>query len=65
MSTSDVSNEQQTVEKKEEAFNYDDILEHIGQIGKHQFFHFALLCFPAFFPPTYFQTFTAGAPRYR
>lgn len=50
-----------------EAFNYDDILEHLGQMGKFQLRTFLLLCLPAFFPGIVIMsyTFTGGVPKYR
>ena len=60
-------------EKKEEgnlegeAFNYDDILKHLGQIGKFQLQTVLWLCLPALFPAfvTMSLTFTGGVPDYR
>lgn len=52
---------------KGETFNYDDILEHLGQMGKYQLFTFLWLCVPAIFPGTVVMsyTFTGGIPSYR
>ena len=53
--------------REEEAFNYDDILEHVGQIGKYQLHTFLWLCLPAFFPGIIVMsyTFTGAVPNYR
>jgi OCT family organic cation transporter-like MFS transporter 4/5 len=50
-----------------EAFNYDDILKHLGQIGKFQLQTVLWLCLPALFPAfvTMSLTFTGGVPDYR
>ena len=50
-----------------EPFNYDDILEHLGQIGKFQLRSFLWLCLPAIFPGfvTMSLIFTGGVPNYR
>jgi hypothetical protein len=50
-----------------EAFNYDDILKHLGQIGKFQLRTVLWLCLPALFPAfvTMSLTFTGGVPDYR
>ena len=50
-----------------EAFNYDDILKHLGQLGKFQLRIVLLLCTPALFPAfvTMSLTFTGGVPDYR
>lgn len=52
---------------KGEVFNYDDILEHLGQMGKFQFRTFLWLCVPAFFPGIVVMSynFTGGIPNYR
>ncbi|XP_046647945.1 organic cation transporter protein-like [Daphnia pulicaria] len=52
---------------KGEAFNYDDILEHLGQLGKFQLRTVLWLCVPALFPAfvTMSLTFTGGVPDYR
>lgn len=51
----------------EEAFNYDIILDYIGQMGKYQFHTFLWLCLPAIFPGCIIMsyTFTGGMPDYR
>lgn len=58
-----VSNES----KAEEPYNYDDILEHIGQMGKFQLRICLLLCIPAIFPGMVVMsyTFTGAIPQYR
>lgn len=50
-----------------EAFDYDDILEHLGQMGKYQFRSFLWLCLPAIFPGfvTMSYIFTGDIPEYR
>lgn len=50
-----------------EPFNYDDVLKHIGQMGKYQRYTFLLLCLPALFPGIIVMsyTFTGGIPNYR
>jgi len=50
-----------------EAFNFDDILEHIGQMGKFQLRTCLLLCIPAFFPGMVVMSynFTGHLPQYR
>ena len=50
-----------------EAFNYDDILEHLGQMGRFQMRNFLWLCLPAIFPGfiTMSLSFTGGVPNYR
>lgn len=52
---------------KGEAFNYDDILEHLGQKGKFQLHAFLWLCIPMFFPGIVVMSynFTGGIPDYR
>ena len=54
-------------ERKEEPYNYDDILEHIGQLGKYQLLIFMLLLIPAFFPGIVVMSysFVGGVPDYR
>ena len=48
-------------------FNYDDFLEHIGQVGPFQRRATLLLCWPAFFFGIIIMcsTFTGAVPRYR
>ena len=50
-----------------EPFNYDDILEHLGQLGKFQLRSFLWLCIPALFPAFVVMSlnFTGGVPNYR
>lgn len=50
-----------------EPFNYDDILEHLGQMGKYQLSTFLWICLPALFPGIVVMsyTFTGGIPNYR
>ena len=50
-----------------EAFNYDDILEHTGQMGKFQRRICLLLFIPAFFPgaAVMSNTFTGAIPDYK
>jgi len=54
-------------ERKEEPYNYDDILEHIGQLGKYQLLISMLLLIPAFFPGIVVMSysFVGGVPDYR
>ena len=49
------------------AFNYDDILEHTGQMGKFQRRICLLLFIPAFFPGVAIMsnTFTGAIPDYK
>jgi len=53
-------------EKKEEAFNYDDILEHIGQMGPSQLCVCLLLFIPCVMPgiAVMTSTFTGAIPQY-
>lgn len=55
------------VVRKEEAFNYDDILEHTGQMGKFQRRTCLLLFIAAFFPswPVMNFTFIGSVPDYK
>ena len=55
------------VTMKEEAFNYDDILEHTGQMGKFQRRICLLLLIAAFFPNIAVMsfTFTGAVPNYQ
>lgn len=55
------------VNPEEKPFNYDDILNHLGQLDKFQFRAFLWLCLPAVFPGliTMSLTFTGGVPNYR
>jgi OCT family organic cation transporter-like MFS transporter 4/5 len=68
-SSDSISQKESTIEdlRKGEAFNYDDILEHVGQLGKYQLRTFLLLCLPAFFPGIVVMsyTFTGAVPNYR
>ena len=52
--------------KKEEAFNYDDILEHIGQMGPSQLCVCLLLFIPCIMPgaAVLTSTFTGFIPHY-
>ena len=52
---------------KEEAFDYDVILEYTGQMGKFQLRNCILLFFPVIFPgmAVMSYTFTAAIPQYR
>ena len=54
-------------EISQEAFHYDDILEHIGQIGKFQLRTAVCMALAAFFPGivVWSYTFTGFVPRYR
>ena len=47
--------------------DYDEIMEHIGQLGRFQLRHFLFLCFPALFPRIVVMshTFTGAIPKYR
>lgn len=51
----------------EEAFDYDEILKHIGEMGKSQILHVLLICLPVLFPSIALlsYTFTGAIPRYR
>ena len=51
----------------EDAFNYDEILGYLGQMGKFQFRSFLLLCLPAVFfgPVIMIYVFIGAIPRYR
>lgn len=64
---SENSSEEVLVLEEGEPFNYDDILEHLGQFGKSQMRIFLWLCIPAFFPGivTMSYSFTGGVPNYR
>lgn len=68
-STDSISQKESTIDdlREGEAFNYDDILEHVGQLGKYQLHTFLLLCLPAFFPGIVVMsyTFTGAVPNYR
>lgn len=67
-STDSISQKESTIDLRQgEAFNYDDILEHVGQLGKYQLRTFLLLCLPAFFPGIVVMsyTFTGAVPNYR
>ena len=57
----------QNVTMKEEAFNYDDILEYTGQMGKFQRRICLLLLIAAFFPGIAVMsfTFTGAIPDYQ
>lgn len=63
----DRSEVQDKVKGNGEAFNYDDILEHLGQLGKYQLCSFLWLCLPAIFPAFIAMSlsFTSGVPDYR
>ena len=52
---------------KAEPFNYDSILEHLGQLGKFQLRCFLWLCIPATFQGAIVMSiiFTGGVPDYR
>lgn len=65
-STKSQRNEVKTQEGGE-TFNYDNILEHVGQLGQYQLRTFLWLCVPAFFPGIVVMsyTFTGGVPDYR
>jgi len=47
--------------------NYDEILEHLGQLGKYQLRAYVLLCFPILFPSIIIMSysFIGGVPNYR
>ena len=53
--------------KSEEPFDYDAILEHVGQIGKFQLVTCITLCYPAIFTSTIVMSyaFTGFIPEYR
>lgn len=50
-----------------EPFNYDDILDHVGQLGRYQLRIFLLLCLPISFPSVIIMSysFIGGVPNYR
>merc|ERR550534_3453730 len=54
-------------DRTQESFNYDAILEEIGEFGRYQLRTFIPLCFPALFFGVVIMsyTFTAAIPRYR
>lgn len=66
-SASDCSNQKTKNEYVETPFDYDEILNHLGQLGKYQLYTFLWLCVPAFFPGIVVMsyTFTGGVPNYR
>jgi hypothetical protein len=67
-STDSINQKESTIDsRKGEAFNYDDILEHVGQLGRYQLRTFLWLCLPAFFPGIVVMsyTFTGAVPNYR
>ena len=45
-------------ERNEEPFNYDDILDHIGQLGKSQLLASILLLIPGLFPGIVVMSYT-------
>ena len=50
-----------------EPFNYDQILEHVGQLGKYQLWSYLWLCLPMLFPSIIVMSysFIGGVPEYR
>ena len=61
------SNQDKSKGTEGEPFNYDDILEHIGQMGKYELYTFLWLCLPVLFPGIIVMsyTFTGAIPNYR
>ena len=47
--------------------NYDEILEHLGQLGKYQLWSYLWLCLPMLFPSIIVMSysFIGGVPEYR
>ena len=67
MSDTEIKDSNYKPEKDENSFSYDDVLEHIGQLGRYQLRTLILLLFPClFFGPTILSyTFVGGIPQYR
>jgi len=63
----DESEEKKSIEKVVEPFNYDEILEHVGQLGKYQLWSYLWLCLPMLFPSIIVMSysFIGGVPEYR
>jgi len=61
------SNEDENENQNETPFSYDEVLEHIGQLGPYQLRSFLVLLMPCFFFGLTIMSyiFTAGIPRYR
>lgn len=66
-SASDCSNQETKTEYVETPFDYDDILNHLGQMGKYQLHTVLWLCLASLFPGIVVMsyTFTGGVPYYR
>jgi len=56
-----------SLNEQESAFSYDEVLEHIGELGAYQLRTFFALLMPCFFFGLMIMcyTFTAGIPQYR
>ena len=67
MSDTEIKDSNYKPEKDENSFSYDDVLEHIGPLGRYQLRTLILLLFPClFFGPTILSyTFVGGIPQYR
>ena len=65
-SSTDLIDSAKNQKHDEEAFNYDDILNHIGQLGKFQLLTSMLLLFPGLFPGVVVMsyTITGYVPKY-
>ena len=61
------ANQSTAKEANETPFSYDDVLEHIGHLGRYQIRTFLILLMPCFFFGLNIlnYTFTAGIPQYR
>ena len=61
------ANQSKENEANETPFSYDDVLEHIGHLGRYQLRTFLILLMPCFFFGLTIlnYTFTAGIPQYR
>ena len=67
MKTEDNSSANDRRKSEEEAFNYDTILDHIGQMGKYQLQTCLWLSFPALFSAVGVMcySFIGAMPQYR
>ena len=67
MSNTEIKDSNYKPEKDKKSFSYDDVLEHIGPLGRYQLRTLILLLFPClFFGPTILSyTFVGGIPQYR
>jgi len=56
-----------TAKQSETTFSYDEVLEHIGQLGRYQLCTFLVLLLPCFFfgLTILSYTFVGGMPQYR